>query len=228
MPPGGRSNPLALAVLSCLYEKPMHPYQIAQTLRHRGKQESIKLNFGSLYAVVESLEKRGMIEAVETVREGRRPERTVYRITDAGAREHVDWLTSLVAVPVKEYLQFEAALSMLGGLSPDETLEALRERASGLQLRIALARTVLEEMDAAGLPRFFALEVEYKQALDETELDFVRHLVKEIENESLEGLSLWRGFHALPREADQGPGPPAPDAEPPPPDAEPPPEGAPE
>ncbi|HWD09644.1 MAG TPA: PadR family transcriptional regulator [Actinomycetota bacterium] len=211
MATGSRSNPLALAVLSCLYERPMHPYEIAQTLRHRGKQESIKLNFGSLYAVVESLEKRGLIKAVETVREGRRPERTVYSVTDAGAREHVDWLTSLVAVPVKEYLQFEAALSMLGGLSPEESLAALKERATALQLRIAMARTVLDEMDAAGLPRFFALEVDYKKVLDESEFDFVRRLIKDIETESLEGLATWRGFHELPQEADHGPGPPPPD-----------------
>ena len=53
----GRANPLALAVLACLYERPMHPYEVAQTLRSRAKHESIRLNFGSLYGVVEQLEK---------------------------------------------------------------------------------------------------------------------------------------------------------------------------
>src|ERR1700683_4591701 len=107
MPRQVRSNPLALAVLVTLYERPMHPYEVAQTLRTRAKQESVRLNYGSLYAVVESLEKRGLIRARETIREGNRPERTVYEITDGGARELVDWLTELVAVPVKEYLHFE-------------------------------------------------------------------------------------------------------------------------
>ena len=49
------SNPLALAVLACLTERPMHPYEISTTLRTRGKEQSIKLNYGSLYAVVEAL-----------------------------------------------------------------------------------------------------------------------------------------------------------------------------
>ncbi len=85
MPPRwSRSNPLALAVLVCLYEKPMHPYEVAQTLRQRAKQESVRLNYGSLYAVVEVLEKKGFIKATGTVREGKRPERTVYEITDDG------------------------------------------------------------------------------------------------------------------------------------------------
>src|SRR5580704_13498032 len=53
MPPRwSRSNPLALAVLVCLYEKPMHPYEVAQTLRQRAKQESVRLNYGSLYDAV--------------------------------------------------------------------------------------------------------------------------------------------------------------------------------
>ncbi len=63
MPPRNRSNPLALAVLICLAERPMHPYEAATTLRQRGKQFSVRLNYGSLYAVVESLERRGLIEA---------------------------------------------------------------------------------------------------------------------------------------------------------------------
>ena len=85
MPRWSRSNPLALAVLVCLYEKPMHPYEVAQTLRARAKQESVRLNYGSLYAVVESLEKKGFIKATGTVREGKRPQRTVYEITDEGS-----------------------------------------------------------------------------------------------------------------------------------------------
>ena len=85
-PRWSRSNPLALAVLVCLYERPMHPYEVAQTLRSRAKQESVRLNYGSLYAVVESLEKKGFVKATGTVREGKRPPRTIYEITDDGAR----------------------------------------------------------------------------------------------------------------------------------------------
>jgi len=39
------NNPLALAVLGCLAERPMHPYEISTTLRTRGKEKSIKLNY---------------------------------------------------------------------------------------------------------------------------------------------------------------------------------------
>ena len=73
MPRWSRANPLALAVLVCLYEKPMHPYEVAQTLRQRAKQESVRLNYGSLYTVVESLEKRGFIKATARSAKGSAP-----------------------------------------------------------------------------------------------------------------------------------------------------------
>src|SRR5699024_10625982 len=47
------NNPLALAVLTMLYEHPMHPYEMSRTLRERGKEASIRLNHGSLYSVVD-------------------------------------------------------------------------------------------------------------------------------------------------------------------------------
>ena len=109
MPRWSRSNPLALAVLVCLYEKPMHPYEVAQTLRTRAKEQSVRLNYGSLYAVVESLEKKGFIKATGTLREGKRPQRTVYEITDEGSLEMTDWLTELIGTPNKEYPAFRRA-----------------------------------------------------------------------------------------------------------------------
>ena len=81
------ANPLAFAVLGSLGERSMHPYEISTMLKTRGKDGSIKLNYGSLYSVVAALEKAGFIEAVETVREGNRPERTIYAITEAGRSE---------------------------------------------------------------------------------------------------------------------------------------------
>src|SRR3954467_11550398 len=107
------SNPLALAVLSCLTERPMHPYEISATLRTRGKENSIKLNYGSLYAVVESLQKHGLITARETTREGRRPERTVYEITSSGVEEFEDWLAELLSPPVRAFTPPAAGVSAL-------------------------------------------------------------------------------------------------------------------
>ncbi len=195
MPRWSRSNPLALAVLVSLYEKPMHPYEVAQTLRSRAKQESVRLNYGSLYAVVETLEKNGFVKATGTVREGKRPERTVYEITDDGAREMDDWLTELISVPTKEYPAFMAGLSFLPALGPDDALMALRSRAEGISVKLAQIRGAMGAAKKAGLPRIFELESEYEDAQLTAELKFVNALVKEMEAGTLEGLEMWRMFH---------------------------------
>jgi DNA-binding PadR family transcriptional regulator len=194
MPRWSRSNPLALAVLVCLYEKPMHPYEVAQTLRSRAKEQSVRLNYGSLYAVVESLEKKGFIKSTGTLREGKRPQRTVYDITEEGSLEMTDWLTELIGTPNKEYPAFQAGLSFLPALDPDDALAALRHRAEALSMKLVAMRGAMQAATDAGLPRIFELESEYEERSLSAEYAFVRALVEEMENGTLEGLELWRLF----------------------------------
>ena len=196
MPRWSRSNPLALAVLVCLHEKPMHPYEVAQTLRSRAKQESVRLNYGSLYAVVESLEKKGFVKATGTVQEGKRPQRTVYEITDAGATEMTDWLTELIGTPAKEYPAFMAGLSFLPALDPDDALAALRRRADALTVMLVSLRGVEKAAREAGLPRIFGLEAEYEERQLAAERKFVTALADEMQSGTLEGLDLWRLFQS--------------------------------
>ncbi|HET9142898.1 PadR family transcriptional regulator [Actinophytocola sp.] len=185
------SNPLALAVLGLLIEKPMHPYEMSSTMRERVKEASIKLNYGSLYSVVDALQRHGLIEVRETVREGRRPERTVYAITDPGRTEFVDWLSELVSVPVKEYTQFEAALSLLPGLPPDEVLRLLTTRRSRLESELIGTQAILDRMTDQGM-YLLAIELDYVQELRKAELGFVERVIKWIQNGTLGGITFWR------------------------------------
>jgi DNA-binding PadR family transcriptional regulator len=172
----------------------MHPYEVAQTLRQRAKQESVRLNYGSLYAVVEALEKKGFIKATGTVREGKRPQRTVYEITDEGSLELTDWLTELIGTPTKEYPAFMAGLSFIPALDPDDALAALRRRAETLTLRLVAMRGAMKAASDAGLPRIFELESEYEERQVTAELTFVKALVEEMADGTLEGLDMWRLF----------------------------------
>ena len=43
-----------------LFERPMHPYEMAATLKQRHKEESIKLRYGSLYTRDRALLRAGM------------------------------------------------------------------------------------------------------------------------------------------------------------------------
>jgi DNA-binding PadR family transcriptional regulator len=190
-------NPLALAVLACLYEKPMHPYEIATTLRERHKDDSIKLNYGSLYSVVESLKAHQLIGEQETERQGHRPERTVYRLTDPGRLELIDWLSELLCRPTKEYTRFEAGLSLMPVLPPKDVAALLEERCRRLEIEVAQYRSLHENVRVNGrkIPRLFWVEAEYRYMLREAELSWTRALVAEIASGSLEGAEYWQRWH---------------------------------
>lgn len=194
------SNPLALAVLVLLAESPMHPYEMSSTLRERRKEDSIKLNYGSLYSVVESLQKRGLIEAAETVREGRRPERTIYAITATGARVMVDWMVELLSTPKKEFTQFEAALSLAGALPPEQVTELLGQRLRNLRFQQKAVEAMFEEAKTVKLPRLFMIEAEFSAALLKAETAFVEELLRDLRAGSLGGYAMWQRMHELRRD----------------------------
>ncbi|MBT1096110.1 PadR family transcriptional regulator [Streptomyces sp. Tu102] len=187
-------NPLALAVLTTLWQKPMHPYEIAQTLRQQGKDASTKINYGSLYTVVQNLEKHGFVEVTEVQKQGNRPERTVYGLTEAGREEMTEWLSDLMAVPAKEYPIFETALSLMGALPPDEVVRLLEERIKALEVQAASGRGALEKLYET-LPRLFLVETEYQLHMVEAQTEWVRGFLEEIRKGTLPGVEPWRRYH---------------------------------
>ena len=190
-----RTNPLALAVLACLTERPMHPYEMAATMRTRGQDQSIRLNYGSLYGVVESLLKQGLVEEQGVMREGRRPERTVYRITDDGRAEIDEWMAELLGRSAKEFPQFEAGLSLMGVLPPARVVALLRERIAALQSRLSELDAIVEAATRNGVPRVFLVEMDYERAMVDADCAFTEQLAADIESESLDGVTFWKDVH---------------------------------
>ena len=200
------SNPLALAVMALLFERSMHPYEMVSTMRERRKHESVRLRYSSLYSVVEALEREGLVFQEGTIREGRRPERTVYGISDAGRKEFLDWLRELLRVPVKEYTQFAAGLSFMAGLPPGEATALLGERVRLLEREVEEMRAQLDAVVEGGLPRLFVVEAEHELVLRAAELGWVRGLVEELEAGTFEGVREWEAFHARTGAGEEGDG----------------------
>jgi DNA-binding PadR family transcriptional regulator len=191
-------NLLALAVLSYLARAPMHPYEMSRTLREHGDARSIKFNHGSLYMVVGQLAKAGFIVAQETTREGQRPERTVYALTDAGRREQREWLRELVGEPRHEYPQFVAALSLIAALPPSEAVELLGTRLRRLAEQRAEIRELVDATLAGGVHPLFLVEEDYRLDLLEAESAFVERLIERIDDPQSGWAPLWAQFHDEP------------------------------
>lgn len=174
-------TPLALAVMNLLMEHPMHPYEMKSKMKERGHDQVVKIKGGSIYDTVARLEDGGFIRAQETSREGRRPEKTVYSITEMGREEILDWLRELLAQPANDYPQFGAALAFFAVLPKQEVVRLLKLRLALLEGQVAGSQIQLKTFLEMGLPRLFLIEGEYAQAMKQAELEWVRRLIHDIE-----------------------------------------------
>jgi DNA-binding PadR family transcriptional regulator len=115
-------------LLGLLTHGPRHGYQLK-----RGHDERFPaakpLAYGQVYAVLQRLSRDGLVEVVDTVKEGG-PERTVYAITEAGQAELTQWLHAVEppAPYVAAALHTRVVLALLVGGPAEDCLERQRAR----------------------------------------------------------------------------------------------------
>jgi DNA-binding PadR family transcriptional regulator len=180
-----RVNHLALTALRLLHERPMHPYEMSRLISERRFDVVLGLKRGSLYHAIERLAGDGLIAAVETSREGRRPERTVYRLTDEGRDVFDAQLRELITDYRYEPPRFMAAAQFLSSLPPQEAAKLLRLRGVALEAAIAGHDSVINGEKWPNFERVHIVEVEYARALAQAELQWVRGIVADIEADTL-------------------------------------------
>ena len=179
-------SPLGLSILELLDERPMHPYELAATMRERHHDEFIRLNFGTLYHTVEVLERTGLIVSVEREKEGRRPERTIYELTDPGRELLIKVVSEILAQPTREYTNFAAGLMFMHHLKAKHAARLLNERVAALAAKAEKLTRVMSELRTAGVTRLAIIELEHKIAMLEAEREWVRKLEQEISEGRLE------------------------------------------
>jgi len=188
-------NLWALTVLCLLCEGPLHPYQMQQLVKQRRKDRLLDLHRGSLYNTIGQLQRAGLIEQAGTSRQGRRPERTVYRLTHEGETRVTGWLRESLAVPAVEPSSFLAAVAFLGRVTPHDAQQALEARAAALAAELASQDQALQEQAVARHPvlsglnpatvRLLLLDADYVRTMRQAELDWVRSLLTELRSGSL-------------------------------------------
>ena len=184
--PESEVSPLALSILQLLDERPMHPYEMASTMRDRHLDMFVRLNFGTLYHTVDVLEHKGWIHPLEREKEGRRPERTIYELTPPGRQVLTRTLGELLRQPVREYPRFAAGLMFMHHLKAEDAAAHLAERAHSLEAHISKLEHIRGELNDRGLSRLSLIEVEHKIAMLEAERSWVRKVAGEISEGTLE------------------------------------------
>ncbi|NNH68829.1 PadR family transcriptional regulator [Nocardia uniformis] len=176
-----RRSPLALQLLLLLDEQPMHAYRMQRLITERQKDRIVNIaQRNSVYQTLDRLQRAELIEVHGTERATGRPERTVYRLTDAGRAALDTWLRGMLSTPAQDFPEFPVAIAALPSITPELAVELLEDRAAALRRHLADADADAAEASRIGLPRLLFLEEEYLRAMTETELRWVENLLNDL------------------------------------------------
>ncbi len=179
-----RHDLVGLTVLAMLSVRASHPYEMHRFIIDTHKDYVTGLP-RSLYHAVERLAKDELIVPVETNREGRRPERTVYEITEEGREELASRLRALLERPDADRRTLLAAVSLIGCLPVPGAQRALRTRVAALEGLIAAGEELVRALTDSGLPEALLLEQECDRALYAAEAAWVRDVIRRLETGEL-------------------------------------------
>jgi DNA-binding PadR family transcriptional regulator len=186
-----RPSTIALAVLALLFEAPMHPYRMQQLIKERGKDEVINVRQrASLYQTIERLLRAKLIAIRETAREEKRPERTIYELTEKGHATMLVWMRELLSTPAQEFPAFPAALAYLPMLTPEDARYQLERRAHALAAELDRIDAEISAA-AVAIPRLFLIEMEYLRAVLDMELTWVQAIVTDLASGQLTWNEQW-------------------------------------
>jgi DNA-binding PadR family transcriptional regulator len=179
---------VGISVLSLLREHPMHGYQMFQTFVARHADRVVKVRPGSLYHVVDRLTEEKLIRRAATGRDGKRPERVIYEITDAGAEALGERVRELIATPVREFPQFVVALAEIDTLDMDGAANAVDDRVGALEARVAEMRALRGANVTSATPAAYQLALDYLLATMKAEISWLREFASSLESDQRE----WR------------------------------------
>jgi DNA-binding PadR family transcriptional regulator len=170
-------SPLGVAVLALLRDRPMHGYQMFQTLVDRQADRIVKVRPGSLYHVVDRLAEEKLIRRSATSRHGNRPERAIYEITDAGVEALTNRVRELVATPTSEFPQFVTALAEIHNLDADTAVDAVTSRVAALEADVA-EMMALRDANAA----ISVVALDYLLATTRAQVNWLREFASSLES----------------------------------------------
>ncbi|WP_194765375.1 PadR family transcriptional regulator [Microbacterium sp. UFMG61] len=181
--PVERLTPMGVMALALLREGDMHPYEMVRLMRARRDERLLTITNGTLYHTVGRLQRAGLIDEVGIDREGNRPERTTYTLTDAGTEVLIDWLRRELS-SVDHPAEFRIALAEAHNLERPDAIECLRARRVDLVAAHVEHRDGLVEARRRGAPEQVLVEFERQEVLLEAELRWLDSLLDRLDAEA--------------------------------------------
>lgn len=179
-----RLTPLGVMVLALLREDDMHPYEMIRLMRHRHDDRIVSVTNGTMYHTVARLEKSGLLAEVGVDRDGNRPERTTYTLTDAGHEVVQDWVRRELPL-LDRPVEFRVALAEAHNLPREDVVALLSTRREHLarardELADGIAHARESTTGPASVIEQYLIEIDRERALLAADHDWLADLLERL------------------------------------------------
>ncbi|GAA4072653.1 hypothetical protein GCM10023065_28800 [Microbacterium laevaniformans] len=179
-----RLTPLGVMVLALLREDDMHPYEMIRLMRHRHDDRIVSVTNGTMYHTVARLEKSGLLAEVGVDRDGNRPERTTYTLTDAGHEVVQDWVRRELPL-LDRHVEFRVALAEAHNLPREDVVALLSTRREQLarardELADGIAHARESKTGPASVIEQYLIEIDRERALLAADHDWLADLLERL------------------------------------------------
>ena len=170
-----------LVILGLLRERPLYGYEIKSIIEdHMGDWTNIA--FGSIYFALGKLADEGYIKKAATEKEGGRPSRSVFQITDEGHVEFERLLREVWNTVNRQFFPFDIGLFFMHVLPREEVLASLSNRVDQLEKVLQyLDQHQSESMAQDQVPLLAKAIFDHTRVHTEAELSWTRDLLEKVE-----------------------------------------------
>lgn len=129
-----------LIVLGILKKQSLSAYDIQKLVEYRNISKWVKISTPSIYKKVIQLEEKGYITST-TIKEGKMPEKAVYRLTDSGHQQFEKLMMEISCKPIHIFLDFNAVIVNIDNLSKDTQKLCL----TNIESNVKMLKSYLED-----------------------------------------------------------------------------------
>lgn len=183
---------ISTLILGMLSEKNRNPYEITKMLKSLKLRKWFNMADSTVYATINQLKKNGLIEG-ESFKEGRFPEKTVYKITAEGEFELHNTISTFLEKTDPDGAKFDIAILLLHHLSKDEVLQKLKVKLEHLETSTYEIKNQImnlerqKEIAATGL-----LMLKHRLYMAETEIRTIKEIIRQFNiNDEFKGATVF-------------------------------------
>lgn len=170
-----------LFLIGFLVEKPWSAYELAKFITEHNLHETIRISTPAVYKNLTKLAERGYAD-IQITREGGRPEKKIYSITESGLAYFHELLKKGIDAPILYHLSLNTVVMHLNKLDYEEGLRSLETIKAHLERKQHFIDEAMTEFSPR-IPLVGRTIIRQVQLLNTAMLQWIQEFIVQYEHE---------------------------------------------